>query len=114
MTLRRRSCMIVAHLEQPLLQRLADRYGPDLLHHGTGVERRLRGRADQRVLVGEDPEDRALGDAGRLGDLAGRDLGTVLADQRQGGADDRGAALLGRHRRRAAAGGGGSHTLEDK
>jgi hypothetical protein len=100
-------------LQQPLLQRLVRRDGPDLLHDRARVEGRLRGRADQRVLVGEDAEDGALGHAGRLGDLTGRDLGAVLADQREGGVDERGAAQLGRHRRRAA-GCWGCHASDDK
>ena len=63
-----------------------------------GVEGRLDGRVDERLLVGEDPEDGALGDAGGLGDLAGGELGAVLDQQREGGRDDGGPALVGRQR----------------
>ena len=58
-----------------------------------GVERRLDHGLDQRLLVREDPEDRALGDAGGLGDLAGGDRGAVGEDQGQRGRDDLGPAL---------------------
>ena len=72
-----------------------------------GVERGLDDRRDQRLLVGEDPEDRALGDAGGLGDLAGGERGAVREQQREGGLDDAGPPLLGRER-----GGPGSGRLE--
>ena len=65
---------------------------------GRGVERRVDRRLDQRVLVGEDAEDGALGDAGRLGDLPGGHLRAVLREQRQGGRDQGGPPLLGRQR----------------
>ena len=66
---------------------------------GRGVERGLDDRVEQRGLVVEDPEDRALGDAGRLGDLPGGDRRALLEEQREGGGDDRRAALLERQRR---------------
>src|SRR5690606_35726786 len=46
-----------------------------------------------RLLVGEDPEDRALGDAGRLGDVPGGHRQAMLEQQGEGGLDDGGAAL---------------------
>ena len=54
------------------------------------VEGRLDDGLDQGLLVGEDPEDRALGDAGGLGDLAGGDRRPVGQEQGEGGGDDRG------------------------
>ena len=71
-----------------------------------GFERRLveggldRGH-DDLVLVGEDPEDRALGDPGRLGDLAGGQPVAELGQQRDRRGDDRRAPLLGGQRRGA-------------
>ena len=67
-----------------------------------GVERRVDDGRDQRLLVGEDAEDRALGDAGRLGDLAGGERGAVGEQQRERGLDDAGPALLGWERGRRA------------
>ena len=49
-----------------------------------------------RVLVGEDAEDRAFGDAGGLGDLAGGHVRAVGHEQGNGGGDDRGPPLVGR------------------
>ena len=63
-----------------------------------GVQDAGDDRVDHRVLVREDPEDRALGDAGGLGDLPGGDGGAVVADQRDRGGDDRGPAFVGRQR----------------
>ena len=60
----------------------------------------MRGR-EQLVLVGEDPEDGALGDAGSRGDLPGGHGFTVLEQQRRGGRDDGCPPFLGRQRRRA-------------
>ena len=51
---------------------------------------------DELVLVREDAEDRAFGDARCVRDLARRDARTVLEQERQRGRDDRGASLLGR------------------
>ncbi len=42
---------------------------------GAGGEGSLHGGVDHGVLVGEDPEDRAFGHAGGVGDLPGRDVG---------------------------------------
>ena len=53
---------------------------------------------DELVLVGEDAEDGALGDARGLGDLAGRDHLAVLEEQRQHGLDDHRPPLVGRQR----------------
>ena len=60
---------------------------------GLGVEGQLDRGAHDRVLVGEGAEDRAFGDAGRLGDLAGGDGQPVLQQERQGGGDDGGPPL---------------------
>jgi len=49
---------------------------------GPGVEGRLDDRMEQRVLVGEGPEDGALGDAGGLRDLPGGNGRAVVADER--------------------------------
>ena len=72
------------------------------------VERGVDDGLDQGLLVGEDPEDRAFGDAGGLRDLAGRDRGAVREQQRERRRDDLGPAFggrqggcpLGRHRSR--------------
>ena len=53
---------------------------------------------DELVLGRERPEDRPLGDAGRLGDLAGADVAAVALEQRLGRADQRGASVLEGHR----------------
>ena len=66
----------------------------------------LGGRHQQRGLVGEDPEDRALGDAGGLGDLLGGHAAAVLEQQRHDDVDDRAAAVVGGHRRGAPVAGG--------
>ena len=63
-----------------------------------GVEGGLDGGVDQRLLVGEDPEDGALGDAGGLGDLAGGDVDALGQQEGHGGGDDGGPSLVGRHR----------------
>jgi len=62
---------------------------------GLGLEGVLQDGVDQGVLVGEDPEDRALGDAGRLRDLAGADLAPVLDQQRLGRRHDGSAPFVG-------------------
>ena len=62
------------------------------------VEGCLECCVEQLVLVGEDPEDRALGDARRAGDLLRRDRLPVLGEQRAHGLDDRRPPLLGRER----------------
>ena len=54
----------------------------------------------RRLLVGEDPEDGALGDPGGLGDLAGGEAGALRQQQGHGGGDDGGPALLERQGRR--------------
>ncbi len=71
-----------------------------------GVEGGFDHRRDEALLVGEDPEDRALGDPGRFGDLAGRDGRAVHQQQRQRRGDDLGSAFGGRQRRRPF---GGDH-----
>ena len=73
---------------------------------GLGVEGGFDDRRDEALLVGEDPEDRALGDPGRFGDLAGRDGRAVHQQQRQRRGDDLGSAFGGRQRRRPF---GGDH-----
>ena len=78
-----------------------------------GVEVGLRrGRVDglldrrqhQAPLVREDPEDRALGDAGGPGELAGADVPALLDEERHEHVEDRLAAVLGGH-----GGGAGGH-----
>jgi hypothetical protein len=49
------------------------------------------------VLVGEDPEDRALADPRSLGDLTSGDSPAVLDDQGDRGANDHFSALFGAH-----------------
>ncbi len=61
-----------------------------------GIERRLDRRGDERVLVDEDAEQGALGDAGREGDLRGRHRGAVPPQERHRRGDDAGAASVGR------------------
>ena len=51
-----------------------------------GVEGGLDDGGDDLVLVGEDAEDRAFGDAGRLRDLAARHPVAVLEQQRHAAA----------------------------
>ena len=77
--------------------------GAELGFDRGGIERLLDGGFDQRLLVDEDPEDRSFGDAGRLRDLPGGDLGAVGDEQRHGRGEDRGPPLLCRHRRRPGA-----------
>ena len=62
------------------------------------VERRLEGGVEQLVLVGEDPEDRALGDARGACDLLRGDRLAVLGEQGPHRLDDRRTPLLGRKR----------------
>ena len=66
-----------------------------------GIEGSLDGGLDERLLVREDAEDRALGDAGRLGDLARGDAAAVRDEQRERGGHDGGAAFAGGQRRGA-------------
>ena len=66
---------------------------------GRGVEGGLDDRVEEGGLVVEDAEDRALGDAGRLRDLAGGDRRALLEEQGQGGGDDGRAPLLEGQRR---------------
>ena len=54
------------------------------------VEDLLEDRVDQRLLGGEGAEDRAFGDAGRLGDLPGADVAAELLEQRLGRGDQGG------------------------
>src|SRR5262249_19510881 len=57
-------------------------------------------RVEQGGLVGEDPEDRALGDPRRGGDLPGRDGGALLQEQGQRGGHDGGPPFLAGQRGR--------------
>ena len=59
------------------------------------VERRVERGVEELVLVGEDPEDGAFGDAGCVGDLLGGDRFAVLGEQRADRFDDRRSPLLG-------------------
>jgi hypothetical protein len=63
---------------------------------GCGIGAVLDDGGDQLVLVGEDPEDRALGDARGFGDQLRRDHLAVLQEQRQHGLDDHRPAFVGR------------------
>ena len=79
-----RCCMITTAAASAVLEgRARSGWRASAASSGCGVERGLDDGDDDLVLVGEDPEDRALGDAGRLGDLAGRDPVAVLEQQRQ-------------------------------
>jgi hypothetical protein len=71
-----------------------------------GCQHVLGSGVQQRGLVGEDPEDRALRDAGRLGDLLGGQRRPVLEQQRHRDVEDRPAPVVGSHRGRAAGTGG--------
>ena len=78
------------------------------------VEGGVDDRVDELVLVGEDPEDRALGDAGGLGDLTRGDGAALLEEQGERGRDDQRPPFLRRQRRgpgagRCGRGGGGGH-----
>ena len=59
-----------------------------------GVERGLDGGLEERVLVGEDPEDGALGDAGGLRDLPRRRPPPVLRNRGRAAATMAAATLL--------------------
>ncbi len=50
-------------------------------------------RVDEALLVGEDPEDRSLGDPGGLGDLARRDRGAMGEQEGKRRRDDLGPSL---------------------
>ena len=88
---------------QPLAQR---QVGVDLrepLEELLRVELPLEHRVEQLVLGREAAEDRALGDAGRLGDQLGRGVLAVQVEQRPGRLDDRLAPVLRREALRALA-----------
>ena len=72
--------------------------GSQLGLDGGRVERLVDAGVDDLVLAVEDPEDRALGDARRLGDLLGADGAALVPQQRDGGGDDRGPPVVGGHR----------------
>ena len=63
--------------------------------HRSRVEHRCGTGLHELVLAAEGPEHGALGDAGRLGHLAGGHGGPVLAQQRDGHLDERRTAVLG-------------------
>ena len=58
------------------------------------VERGFERGVEQFVLVGEDPEDRAFGNAGGAGNLLGGDRLAVLGEQGAHGLDDRRPAFF--------------------
>lgn len=96
-------------LDQLLLEREVGIDRPQRTLERSLVERGLEGGVEQFVLVGEDPEDRALGDACGTGDLFGGDRLTVLGEQGPDRVDDRGASLLGWQRRRPSGRRWGAH-----
>ena len=77
-------------------QRLVRVDAAQVLEEGLDVEGVVERRLDEVVLGLEDPEDRALRDAGGLGDLPGGDGAAVLEQQGQGDVDER--ACGGRRR----------------
>ncbi len=83
--------------EQGVVEREARVDGAEVLLERPGVERSVDRGDDHRVLVGEDPEDGALGDARGVGDLAGGHHLAVRDQQRQRGGHDRRAPLIRRH-----------------
>ena len=94
--------------DQARLERQRRVDGGDRVVDRLRVERGIDHRRDQALLVREDPEDRAFGDARRFRDLPGRDRGAVRQQQRERRRDDLGAPFgggqgrrpLGRHRSR--------------
>ncbi len=72
--------------------------GPQALVERPGVEELLDGGLEQRILVGEHAKDGALGDARRLGDLAGGHFAALLDQQRDDGVDDHRATIIRRQR----------------
>ncbi len=71
--------------------------GSNLSDDGVGAQLDLDHSIDDRVLVGKDVEQRALGNFGRSGDLAGGDRPSVLSDQRGGRSDDGRSPFVWRH-----------------
>ena len=67
------------------------------------VEERADRRADERVLVAERPEDRALGDAECSASCRVRERAAVLDEQRDRLLGDHGPPVVGGHRLRALA-----------
>ena len=76
---RNRCWRIEASFEQPGLERLVGVDLQDPVRQGPGLEGPRDGELDELLLGLHDPEDRALGDAGRLGDLPGGHRPAVLA-----------------------------------
>jgi len=73
----------------------------ELTHPSPGafrVQHRVNRRVQERGLVVEYPEQRALGDPCGCGNLARGHVGTMLDQQRDHRIDDRAAALVGRER----------------
>ncbi len=64
---------------------------------GSRIHPRFDRLMDQRALVGKDTEDGPLGDTGRLGYLAGGDVGTLLDEERDDRLDDCSPAVVRRH-----------------
>ncbi len=58
------------------------------------IEDLLDRRGDEGVFVAEGAEQGAFGDAGRFGDLTGRHVASVLAQERHGREQDRFAPVL--------------------
>jgi hypothetical protein len=82
---------------------------PQLLEGATGVEHGCSTGMDELILAAERAKHGALGHAGGLGHLAGREGRTVPAQQRHGDLDERRAAFLGAQGR-----GSGGHPVHHK
>jgi len=95
--------------DEPLAQRQLDVDRGQAPAEERRAEGRRRHGVDQVVLGLEDPEDRALGHAGRLRDLAGGGHRAAGRDEVTGDVDETGPSLLGRQ-----GGGTGRHGLEHR
>ena len=88
--------------DQPLFERAVGGDSPQGRFDGRLVEGGVEGGTDQFVLVGEHPEDRALGDARGLGDLPARHRLAVFAQQRHDSRPRSGPPLVGGKTRRTS------------
>ncbi len=89
-------------VDEPVAQGALGVDGRDAPPHGGGAERRLHGLLLEDLLGREDPEDRALGDAGLLGDLARRRLAALPVGEPHEHLDEGVTPVLGVHRGRPA------------
>lgn len=76
---------------------MAEKLGERLLRLGRAVQSLDRHGSDQRRLVTERPEERALRDAGGLRQLAGGDVVAALRHQREHRVHDGRLAILRSH-----------------